>query len=285
MLKKQNIPLAASSARRTPPSVPSAGVNVEEGFASFRGFVPEVSPTPEADAVPSFVLRDESGSEASYRGEQGAETSFEEPPLGASTVTTSEPERFGEGNEAILETRDMQVTRRVKHPARKRKFTAQDRIVEMISVAERMWGKAVIRPSNVEEVRQESAPLGDESLEERDEDAGTPRDESPNEEFAAEGTPRTPFSERPETPPLPKDDCEMGHATPKYHALHLNNLKLTLEHLRWKIPKNQDFLGKWSFGTCRAPLLKYRVHINPKQLLISECLNGLGLTPRIPLLK
>jgi hypothetical protein len=75
--KKQNVPLAALGARRTPPSVPSPRVNVEEGSASFRGFVPEVSPTPEAGAAPSFVLRDESGSEASYQGEQGAETSFE----------------------------------------------------------------------------------------------------------------------------------------------------------------------------------------------------------------
>jgi hypothetical protein len=136
--KKQNIPLAASGARRTPPSVPSAGVNVEEGSASFRGFVPEVSPTPEAGTTPSFVLRDEFGSEASYQGDQGAETFFEEPPLGASVVTTPEPERSGEGDETIPEGRDIQVTRRVKHPARKWKFTAQDRIVEMISEAERM---------------------------------------------------------------------------------------------------------------------------------------------------
>jgi hypothetical protein len=130
-------------------------------------------------------------------------------------VTAPEPERSGEGDEAVPEVRDIQVTRRVKHPARKRKFTAQDRIAEMISEAERMWGKAVIRPSDVDEVLQEPVPLGDESLEERDEDAGTPRDEPFIEEFEAEGTPRTPSSERPETPPLPEDDCEMGHATPQ----------------------------------------------------------------------
>jgi hypothetical protein len=117
--KKQNIPLAASGARRTPPSVPSAGVNVEEGSSSFWGFVSEVSPTPEAGTAPSFVLRDESGSEASYQGDQGAETSFEEPPLRASVVTTPEPKRSGEGDETIPEVRDIQVTRRVKHPARK----------------------------------------------------------------------------------------------------------------------------------------------------------------------
>jgi hypothetical protein len=130
-------------------------------------------------------------------------------------VTTLEPERSGKGDEAIPKARDIQVTRRVKHLARKWKFTAQDRIAEIISEAERMWGKAVIGPSDAEEVRQDSAPLGDESLEERGEDAGTPRDEPFIEEFAVEGTPRTPSSERPETPPLPKDDCEMGHATPQ----------------------------------------------------------------------
>lgn len=66
MQKKQNIPLAALGARRTPPSALSSGVNAGEGSASFRGFIPEVSPTPEVSAAPSFILRDESGSEASY---------------------------------------------------------------------------------------------------------------------------------------------------------------------------------------------------------------------------
>lgn len=78
-----------------------------------------------------------------------------------------------------------------------------------------MWGKAVIRPSDTEEVRQEFAPSGDDSHEDRDEDAGTPRDEPFIEELAAEGTPRIPSSERPETPPLPEGGCEMGHATPQ----------------------------------------------------------------------
>jgi hypothetical protein len=172
--KKQSIPLAALGARRTPPSVPSSGVNVEEGSASFRGFIPEVSPTPEASTAPSFVLRDESGSEASYQGEQGTETSFAEPHLGTSTVISPEPERSGEGDETVPEARDIQVTRRVKHPARKRKFTAQDRITEKLLEAERMWGKAVIRPSDAEEVRQEPIDLCGESLEERDEEAGSP---------------------------------------------------------------------------------------------------------------
>jgi hypothetical protein len=96
--KKQNIPLAALGARRTPPSAPSSGVNAEEGSASFRGFIPEVSPTPEVSAAPSFILRDESGSEASYQGEQCTETSFAEPPLRTSTTDVPEPGRSGEGN-------------------------------------------------------------------------------------------------------------------------------------------------------------------------------------------
>jgi hypothetical protein len=116
--KKQNVPLAALGARRTPSSAPSSGVNAEEGSASFWGFIPEVS------AAPSFVLRDESDSEASFRGDQCAETSFAEPPLGTSKTDAPEPERSGEGDEDVPNVRDMQVTRKLKHSARKRKFTA-----------------------------------------------------------------------------------------------------------------------------------------------------------------
>jgi hypothetical protein len=42
--KKQNIPLAASRVKRTPPRRPVAETITKEGSASFRGFVPEVSP-------------------------------------------------------------------------------------------------------------------------------------------------------------------------------------------------------------------------------------------------
>jgi hypothetical protein len=98
---------------------------------------------------------------------------------------------------------------------RKKKFGARDRLVEIISKAERMWGKPVIRPSDAEEVRQESTPSGKESVEEKDEDVSTPQDEAFVEDFMEEGTPRTPSSERPGTPPPPSCDCEMGHATPQ----------------------------------------------------------------------
>jgi hypothetical protein len=148
--KKQKIPLATSGVKRTPSRVSMAGTNTEEGSASFRGFVPEVSPTQEAGSTPPFVLRDESGSEASY---QDPDTPLEETNAGASTVTSPAPERSKEEGESIIEAHNVQVTRQVKHPARKKKFSVRDRLVEIISEAERMWGKAVIRPSDAEEVR------------------------------------------------------------------------------------------------------------------------------------
>jgi hypothetical protein len=181
--KKQKIPLAASGARRTSSSAPSPRVSVEEGSASFRDFIPEVSP------APSFVLRDESGSEASFHGEQCAA-----------------PKGSGEGN--VPEARDVPVAPRVKHLAKKRKLTGQDRMAQRLADAGRLWGKAVIIPSDP------VASSGD-SLEEMDEETGTPRDEPLVEESEVESTPRTPSSERPETPPPPEENRETGHSTPQ----------------------------------------------------------------------
>jgi hypothetical protein len=84
------------------------------------------------------------------------------------------PERSEEEGEPIPKAHNVQAMRRVKHPARKKKFSARDRQVKIISEAERMWGRPVIRPSDAEKVRQESAPSGEESVEERDEDVSTP---------------------------------------------------------------------------------------------------------------
>jgi hypothetical protein len=209
--KKRVIPLAASGVKRTPPKVSLAGSNTEERSASFRGFVPEVSPIQETGSTPAFGLRDESGSEASY---QGPETSFEETHAGASTVTSSVPERSKEEGEPKPEVHNLQATRRVKHLARKKKFGAQERLAEIISEAERMWGKPIILPSDAEEVRQESTPSGEDSVEERDEVVSIPQNESLADDFMEEGIPRTPSSECPETPPLPNSECEMGHAPP-----------------------------------------------------------------------
>jgi hypothetical protein len=102
--KKRNIPLAASGVKRTPPRVPMAGANTEERSTSFRGFVPEVSPTQEAGSMPPFVLRDVSGSEASY---QGPDTPLEETHAGASTVTSPVPERSEEDGEPIPEAHNV----------------------------------------------------------------------------------------------------------------------------------------------------------------------------------
>jgi hypothetical protein len=208
--KKWNIPLAASGVKRTSLRVFMAGTNNEEGSASFRGFVPEVSPTQRAGSLPIFALSDESRSEASY---QGSDTPLAEANVEASTTTSPVTERSEGVGELILGTQTVQVTRRVKHLGRKRKFGARDRLAGIISEAERMWGRPVIRPSDAEEVRQESVPSGEESVEERDEDVSTPRDEAFIEDFVEEGTPQTPSIERLGTPPPPSCDWEMGHAT------------------------------------------------------------------------
>jgi len=76
-----------------------------------------------------------------------------------------------------------------------------------------MWGRPVIRPSDADEVRQESVSSGEESAEERDKDVSTPHDEAFVEDMTEEQTPRTPSTERPGTPPPPNYDCEMEHAT------------------------------------------------------------------------
>jgi hypothetical protein len=143
------------------------GTNTEEGSASFRGFVSEVFPTRGAGSLPPFALRDEFGSEASY---WGLDIPLKETNAGAYTTTSQVPERSEGEGEPIPEACTVQAMRRVKHPARKKKFGARDRLAEIILEAERMWGRPVIRPSNAEEVRQESASSG--------EDVSTPQDEA-----------------------------------------------------------------------------------------------------------
>jgi len=210
--KKRNIHLAALGVKRTSPRVSMAGTNTEEGSASFWGFVPKVSPTRGADSLPPFALRDESGSEASYRG---SDIPLEETNAGASTTTSPVPERLEGEGKPTPEACTVQAMRQVKHPARKKKFGARDRLAKIISEAERMWGRPVIRPSDAEEVQQESASSGEESAEERDEDVSTPQNEAFTEDMVEEHTPRTPSTERPGTPPPPSYDWEMGHATPQ----------------------------------------------------------------------
>jgi len=142
----------------------------------------------------------------------------------------------------------------------------------MISEAERMWGKAIIRPSNAEEVRQEFAPSGGESDEERDENVGTFRDEASIEGFVEEGTPRTPSSERPKTLTTPLVlIVKWGMKPPKNHVQLLIQTKLKQEQLRGGILKNQRLLSERVFGIHRA--------------LVSESLKDRGLMPRLSLPK
>jgi hypothetical protein len=63
---------------------------------------------------------------------------------------------------------------------------------------------------------------------------------------------------------LPRKTVKRGMPPPKLHVLHLYNLKLIMEHLRLKISKSLELLGKRLIRICRAPLLKYRVQVNPK---------------------
>jgi hypothetical protein len=100
--KKRNIPLAASGAKRTSPRISTADANTEEGSASFRGFVPEVSPAQGAGYSPSFGLRYEPSSEASHRG---LDIPFEETNVGASTTTSPVPEGSEGEGEPIPEVR------------------------------------------------------------------------------------------------------------------------------------------------------------------------------------
>lgn len=82
-----------------------------------------------------------------------------------------------------------------------------------------MWGRLVIRPSDTDEVRQESAFLGDESAGDGGEEATTPQYQTFAEEIEKEHTPRTPSTERPGTPPPPNYDCETESATsPRSHT-------------------------------------------------------------------
>jgi hypothetical protein len=148
--KKQNIPLAASGAKRTSPRSPTAETNTVEGSTSFWGFVPEVSPNRGAGSLPYFGLRDETSSEVAH---WGSDIPLEETNAGASTTTSPVPERSEGESEPIHEARTVLAMRRVKHAARKKKFGARDCLAEIISEAERMWGKPVIRPSDAEEVQ------------------------------------------------------------------------------------------------------------------------------------
>jgi hypothetical protein len=193
--------------------------------------------------LPPFALRDESSSEASYRG---SNIPLEENNTGASTTTSPMPERSEGEGEPIPEACTVQAMRRVKHPVRKKKFGARDHLTEIILEAEHMWGWPVIRPSNAEEVRQESVSSGEESAEERDEDVSTPQDEAFAEDMVEEHTPRTPSTERPGTPSTPNYGCEMEYATPlnSYTAPDQTEVQMgTPERVSTEVPGSSQQAG------------------------------------------
>jgi hypothetical protein len=72
-----------------------------------------------------------------------------------------------------------------------------------------MWG----RPVDAEEVRQESAFLGDESARDGDEEATTPQNQTLAEDMDEEHTHRTHSVKRPDTPPPFVYDWETEHVT------------------------------------------------------------------------
>lgn len=196
--KKQNIPLAALGAKRTLPRRPAAETIIEEGSASFRGFVSEVSHNRGTGPSPPFSLRDETSSEASHRGSDAPQ---EETNFGESVTTSPKPTGSRGEDEPRPEASPVPGIHRMKHVVKRKKFGPRDRLTEIISGAEQMWGRPIIRPSEAEEVCQESAFLGEDSAGEDEEDAATPQYQTFTGEIDEEYTPQTPSTERPGTPP------------------------------------------------------------------------------------
>jgi len=100
--------------------------------------------------------------------------------------------------------------RRVKHMVQKKKFRPRELLEGIILGAKEMWGRPVIRPSNAEEVCQESASSDNESKGDDDEGETTPRSQSqtPVRDLEDEHTLRTPSAERMGTPPPPEFEGE-----------------------------------------------------------------------------
>jgi hypothetical protein len=99
--------------------------------------------------LPHLGLRDETSSEATH---QGLNASHEEVNLGESVTTSPASTKSKREGEPRPEASPEPVTRRVKHVAKRMKFDPRDRLAEIISGAEQMWGRPVIKPSEAEEV-------------------------------------------------------------------------------------------------------------------------------------
>jgi hypothetical protein len=166
------------------------------------------------------------------------------------------PERSEKEGEPIPEAHNVQVTRQVKHPARKKKFGARDRLAEIISEAERMWGKPVIRPFDAEEDGK-SLPLRVKNLLKR----GMRMLAPPKIKFSSKklwkkillGLLHQSVQELPHPPAM---TGKWGMPPLKNHAQLLIRPKPKWEHPREKIPKSQEVLSKRVFRIHRVLVLK-----------------------------
>lgn len=171
---------------------------------SFRGFVPETSPTRGAGTLPPFGLRDETSFEASHNG---SDVPDEELNVGVWGATSSALVRTEEEVEPTLETSLEPASCRVKHMARKKKFEPRGHLASLISEAEQMLGRPTFSLSAVEGFQAEFAFPGET-------EEGCEGDETPEASFAtngieAEDVPWTPTEWRDPPPPPEDNDKEM----------------------------------------------------------------------------
>jgi hypothetical protein len=115
-----------------------------------------------------------------------------------------------------------------------------------------MWGRPVVRPSDAEEVRQESTFLGDESARDGDEEATTPQNQTLAEDMDEEHTHRTHSVKRPDTPPPFVYDWETEHVTSSRSHMALAQTEV-VERVGVEGP---EISPHEEFGIARKPISK-----------------------------
>jgi hypothetical protein len=156
---------------------------------------------PRANYPAHLSLVDESGSE---EPSSPSRSNNEEIKFGIPEATSPTLESVNnEDNPSSEAGMNVPAHPQVKHLAKRRKFRPRDRLAGMISEAKQMWGRSVTRPTDAEEVRQESAFLDNES-DANDEEVETPQNRTYARDMEEEHTPRTSFVERMATPPTPR---------------------------------------------------------------------------------
>jgi len=128
---------------------------------------------------------------------------------------------------------------RVKYLAKRRKFRLQDCLAGMISEAEQMWGRPVIRLSDAEEVRQDSN-FSDNKSKADDKEVETPKNRtSYAEDMEEEHTPRTPSVEWMSIPPPLEAECEAKHGTtPRVYLVSARIEPEQLQHVHDEDPSS-----------------------------------------------